>query len=434
MYENPNFNLSHTCAIPQMHLPIVAAAVCAVAGSGLDVKVNQNTSMFNDLDGRSLMWHGTNFVNKGAPFYPEITGQDITTMKELGMSVVRLGVMIDGVFPVGAQGEKPVINATYLETIESIVSNLWSNGIASILDLHQDVLGSRICGEGTASWMLNSSLLHSLPFPEPLTGLFANHSKPDPATGGWTPPIDCHTVGPLKSIGWSEFYMTDACGKAFQQMYDLDPAKGPLGSVFALHWEAVASKMAHHPGVLAYELLNEPWVGDHLGEPALLLEAGVAEKRNLEPFFTALVAKIRSVDPDTMVLYAPAEVNNRAMRRVGYEVNADALQTQHHPPSHHPCAVARSKVPNTTAGSALNNIHACVRHAPPGWLASRPADGVSCVLRGGHRRPRPCGATAERAVPLQRQGMATQRHTVAGSLHHSPLSACSTLAISPLAV
>jgi hypothetical protein len=67
------------------------------------------------------------------------------------------------------------------------------------------------------------------------------------------------------------------------------------------------------------------------------------------------------------------------------------------------------KVPNTTAGSALNNIHACVRHAPPGWLASRPADGVPCVLRGGHRRPRPCGATAERAVPLQRQGMATQR-------------------------
>jgi len=28
---------------------------------------------------------------------------------------------------------------------------------------------------------------------------------------------------------------------------------------------------------------------------------------------------IRSVDNDTLVLYAPAEVNNRAMRKVGYE-------------------------------------------------------------------------------------------------------------------
>ena len=32
-------------------------------------------------------------------------------------------------------------------------------------------------------------------------------------------------------------------------------------------------------GVLAYELLNEPWVGDHVADPMLLIQGGAAEVR-----------------------------------------------------------------------------------------------------------------------------------------------------------
>lgn len=80
-----------------------------------------------------------------------------------------------GVFP-----SDPTPNTTYLEEIESIVDTLWEQvcscmmnqsfrrqrtddlpfnhqGIASIIDLHQDILSPLICGEGTPDWMVRTS-------------------------------------------------------------------------------------------------------------------------------------------------------------------------------------------------------------------------------------------------------------------------------------
>jgi hypothetical protein len=48
------------------------------------------------------------------------------------------------------------------------------------------------------------------------------------------------------------------------------------------------------------------------------LKAGAAEAE-VGKYMTKMHDVVRAVDPDTLVLYAPAEVNNRAMRRVGYE-------------------------------------------------------------------------------------------------------------------
>jgi hypothetical protein len=67
-----------------------------------------------------------------------------------------------------------------------------------------------------------------------------------------------------------------ACGKSFQQIYDGNTL---LGDMFASFWSTVAARFNGHAGVLAYETLNEPWVGDHVDHPDLLLKAGVAEKQ-----------------------------------------------------------------------------------------------------------------------------------------------------------
>jgi endoglycosylceramidase len=166
------------------------------------IYVDQNTSVFRDEYNRTLLWHGTNKVNKGAPYYPTITEADRDLMVSMGTKVVRVGVMMPGVFP--TRGKLP--NATYLDETQRIIDFLWARGIYSILDLHQDVLSHVICGEGSPDWMLNTSTLDSLPFPEPLV---LNGSKPDPKTGGWEPGFSCSAQGPLKFIGWSEFYMTD---------------------------------------------------------------------------------------------------------------------------------------------------------------------------------------------------------------------------------
>jgi endoglycosylceramidase len=283
------------------------ATVCGVTAVG-NIHIDQNTSVFKDEYNRTLLWHGTNFVNKGYPYYPTITKAERDIMIAMGTKVVRVGVMMPGVFPTSRTS-----NTTYLDEVQKVIDFLWAAGIYSILDLHQDVLSPVICGEGSPDWMLNTSDIHSLPFPEPLV---LNGSKPDPKTGGWEPGFSCRAQGPLKFIGWSEFYMTDACGKSFQQIYDGNTL---IGDMFTEFWATVSKRFNGHAGVLAYETLNEPWVGDHVGHPDLLLEAGVAEKQNLMGFMTRMHTAIRANDLHTPVLYAPAEVNNRAMRRVGYE-------------------------------------------------------------------------------------------------------------------
>ena len=219
------------------------------------------------------------------------------------------GVMLDGLFPTNATADP-----TYLPAIEAIVDQLWQSGIYSVLDLHQDVLSSKLCGEGVPTWMLNVSTLHSLPFPLPATTL--NLSNANSSTGGWSPPPLCSARGLLKFIGWSEFYVTDASGKAWQSIFDGDSL---LFTMIQTHWEMVATHFVGHPGVLAYEMMNEPWVGDHVLHPSLLLKSGVAEKKNVGPFMERIHSAIRRIDKTTMVMYAPAEVNNRLMRHVGYE-------------------------------------------------------------------------------------------------------------------
>jgi len=109
--------------------------------------------------------------------------------------------------------------------------------------------------------------------------------------------------------------MTDQCGKSFQKLYD---GEGVMAKAFEQYWKDVATRFKNHPGVMAYELLNEPWLGDHVHDPLLLLEGGRAEKE-VGKYMQRMHDIVKAADPNGMVLYAPAEVNNRAMRHVGYD-------------------------------------------------------------------------------------------------------------------
>ena len=106
------------------------------------IKIDTQTSTWRDDRNRSRIWHGINFVQKTAPFYPSIDEKTIQKMNEMGLRAVRLGVQVGGTFP-----ENATLNVEYLDRIEEIVDSLWSAGIASILDMHQDVFSSNICGE-----------------------------------------------------------------------------------------------------------------------------------------------------------------------------------------------------------------------------------------------------------------------------------------------
>ena len=259
---------------------------------------------YRDEMNRTRLFHGVNYVTKNGNHLPNITSLEISRLVSLGANVVRLGVMIDGLFPTSATPDP-----NYLPAIRTIVDMLWEAGIFSVLDLHQDVLSDKFCGEGVPAWMVNVSDLHAMPFPLPAA--FTNVSKADDATGNYVPRPDCASRGLLKFIGWSQFYMTDASGKAWQQLLHNESL---VGQMIEVHWRMVAKYFKGHPGVLAYEMMNEPWVGDHVADPLLLLESGRAELKNVGPYMQRIHDAIRKVDNETMTLYAPAEVNNRFQR------------------------------------------------------------------------------------------------------------------------
>lgn len=72
-------------------------------------------------------------------------------MKDWGFNFVRLGVMWESVERVSGQ-----YNETYLDEMVALVNTLGENGIFSLVDMHQDVLSRRTCGEGIPTFIANN--------------------------------------------------------------------------------------------------------------------------------------------------------------------------------------------------------------------------------------------------------------------------------------
>ena len=91
--------------------------------------------------------------------------EDFVLMEELGMNVLRLGVMWPGVEPLEGH-----YNETYLDQIEEIVNLGSQHGIYTLLDMHQDGLSEFFCGEGLPTWAVRhtdyfTADKHGYPFP-----------------------------------------------------------------------------------------------------------------------------------------------------------------------------------------------------------------------------------------------------------------------------
>jgi len=103
-----------------------------------------------------VILHGVNVIVKGYPWIPNVnewnidtslSAKDLATLHDLGVNVIRLGVMWPGVEPT-----RGLYNRLYLQQIRKIVSMAAEYGIYTLLDMHQDVLSEKFCGEGVPSW------------------------------------------------------------------------------------------------------------------------------------------------------------------------------------------------------------------------------------------------------------------------------------------
>ncbi|XP_046846995.1 endoglycoceramidase-like [Xenia sp. Carnegie-2017] len=270
---------------------IVASFALQIKGNLLQISVDPESQRLIDTLGREVLIHGTNIVIKHFPWHPNPEGfgndifseQDMALIKSLGLNGVRLGMMWQGLM-----AERGKFNETYLKIMEGFVQKAAKYGIYILLDMHQNVMSSRFCGEGFPNWAIDPDIAKNFPYP------LHKPYKLDPSTNLPTPE-DC------ARFSSSTYYLAKAVGKSFQNLYmNVDG----LRDEWAKFWVKTAQTFKFYTNVLGYELINEPWPGDIYKNP-FLLEPTVADKQYLSPVYDNLAKAIRTVDKDHCIFFEP---------------------------------------------------------------------------------------------------------------------------------
>ena len=256
------------------------------------ISVDPATQRLVDGDGREVFFHGANVVVKSFPWAPE-TGtwtwdtsfnrKDWALFQQMGLNAIRLGTM----WP-GAEPTRGAYNQTYLDTLADIVAGAAEYGVHSLLDMHQDVLSDKFCGEGAPLWAAVTNVSN---FPWPVAAAYTNQSSQGVPTNS-----ECH------KRAWAEYYFAEATATAFGNLYG--NAFG-LRDAWAGFWGQVARTVVARAlggAVLGYELINEPFAGDIYKDP-LLMVPGVADREQLQPAYEVVQATIRAVDTDHAVFF-----------------------------------------------------------------------------------------------------------------------------------
>ena len=144
--------------------------------------------------GRSVLFHGVNAVFKTPPYLPQLDGfdprfslspVDARNLREWGFNAVRLGAsklpgthdhtrspsrlpillcsdlrrsasLCSGVMMVAVLPNRNAVNHTYLAQVKRQIEVLAAEGIYTLVDMHQDLLSERLCGE-VCSYLLCAS-------------------------------------------------------------------------------------------------------------------------------------------------------------------------------------------------------------------------------------------------------------------------------------
>lgn len=246
-----------------------------------------------DAEGRVVLLHGVNLVWKHAPWVPPETDEgfveaDADWLQAQGFNSARIGVLWSGVMPAAG-----IIDPAYLQAWDRVVQRLSERRIWTLIDFHQDLLGSRYGGEGVPDWVVDR-----------LTGR-----------------LDRWLGRPGRGFPFN--YFTPQVSRAFDRLWR---DRGALRDGFRDAWVAVAKHWRTQPWLMGYDLFNEPWAGTRY--PACLLP-GIGcpghDRRALQPFFEHARQGIRAVDPDNLIWYQSQPLTSVGAP-TGFSVNPDESQ------------------------------------------------------------------------------------------------------------
>jgi endoglycosylceramidase len=233
-------------------------------------RLDHSGRWFVDDRGRVVILHGVNIVNKFAPYTLSSMGfgdDDAAILAAEGFNAVRVGVIYSAVEPRPGK-----YNDFYLDDVSDTVATLHRHGILSLLDFHQDLYGLVFNAEGFPEW---ATFTDGLP-----TG--PNHGQHD------------------------DYVTVPAVAKAFDNFWNNRNGPGRIGvqDRYAAAWAHVASRFESKPGVLGYELINEPFPGSMWGDCSPV-GCGDFDQRYLGPFYEKVISAIREKDKNTLAFIEP---------------------------------------------------------------------------------------------------------------------------------
>ncbi len=186
---------------------------------------------------------------------PALTSEDCTRMRELGFNLLRLPINWSAIEPQRGQ-----YDMAYLDAVEDAVDCATNADVFVIVDLHQDAYSKEIGEDGAPLWAID-------------------------------PPPQMLLEGPLEDL--EDRRVSEQVQLAFETFFDVNDTSG-LQADFNRMLEVVAERFKDHPGVVGFELFNEP----------------VATMDQTEAFHFRAAAAVREVAPNKLIFFEPPAIRN----------------------------------------------------------------------------------------------------------------------------
>lgn len=211
-----------------------------------------------DAQRRALQLHG--FNDKTDDPAATLTDELLAAAAERGLDHYRMTIYWQDLEPTRGNFDED-----YLDGVVTAIRRAEAHGIRVILDMHQDVYGEA----------------------------FGSHGAPE-----WATVDDGLAFEP--QVSWLENYLQPAVQRAFENLYELDWLR--QAQIDA--WLHVVDRVRDEPGLLGYDLMNEPFGEVREGEN--LFEAAVrVEREQITAMYQRLTDAISAVDPDHWIFIEP---------------------------------------------------------------------------------------------------------------------------------
>jgi endoglycosylceramidase len=224
---------------------------------------------FRDQGGRAVILRGVNIAgdSKVPPFVTITNPAVLDCLPPLGVNVIRMVFIWEAFEP-----SPGVYDETYLARLWALAEAAWMRGMYVIIDIHQDGYSralSKGCGDGFPLWAIPPSV---------------RPAKPDNGCG-------CKNWSVLMAIDSSVH-------RAFADFYaDREGVRGRYLDML----RRVSAVFGTSPGVIGYDLLNEPWG---------------RERTEITPLYEDAAAAIREQDPSA-ILFVEGHVTTNCGLQTG---------------------------------------------------------------------------------------------------------------------